>query len=133
MSYIKVCNADPEKCELALQLIGPLDFTVDYITIAGPHIMGLETVFTNMFPSWKGAFCLAMSPGGILEPHRDWETIVFNARYHIVLKNNPECYYYHDGDKQVLDRYGVYQMDPTKIHSAHNGGTDYRINLIIDV
>lgn len=133
MAYIKIGDASPEKCELALTLIGPLDFTADYITIAGPHITELENIFKGLFDKWKGAFCLAMSPGGILEPHTDVQSVQFSARYHIVLKNNEFCRYFHDGDVQVLDQYGIYQMDPLKVHSAINNGKDYRIHLIVDV
>jgi len=73
---------------------------------------------------------VALYPSSQLVQHSD--PPIRGVRTHVPLDVNPDCWVFHDGTWQQLQRGHAYQMDPTKPHGAVNWGHRVRVHLMLD-
>jgi len=93
-----------------------------------------EVLTPKITGEWYRAKLISVKPGGIIHMHADPrpDGAPVTTRYHVVLRTNPYCWNYHDGDMQQLIIGGVYAIDELLEHASVNWGRDPRIHLVID-
>lgn len=94
---------------------------------------GFYEALRALFPgAWPYSMIVTVFPNGAIPPHRDGPLNEGFERHHLILQTNPDCWSFHDGDWQQLERGGIYTMDCTRQHAALNWGESDRIHLVID-
>lgn len=92
----------------------------------------------GLFPTARLAMVVGIRPGGYIPFHVD-DPAAENAiperleRRHVVLATNPQCWNFHGGTWQQLERGGVYRMDPYVEHASINLGQTMRLHLVVDL
>lgn len=118
----------------------PIDFKADsgyrLVPLTETQTEAARNALDGIVPGpWWQARIIAIKPGGIIHLHSDPlpDGRQKAVRYHVVLKTNPYCWNYHNGDIQRLELGGVYTMDESVEHASVNWGTTARVHLVIDV
>lgn len=74
-----------------------------------------------------------LAPGGMISPHIDGiPPKVGGHKIHLVLKTNPECYFYILPDRYHLEENNAYEINNAAMHSVLNNGNSERIHLIFE-
>lgn len=139
----------PHKNTEAIYIIWPLEFSVEAAlrsTESVVHDFTDDKVFElylflllakiqqTVGSKILRAVFVKLAPGGSISPHIDQGPFAeISERYHLVITSNSECFLSSGRETAQPAPGELWYFNKHVLHTATNGGTSPRINLIIDV
>lgn len=74
-----------------------------------------------------------LPPGGRITLHRDGDTLAMMHRLHVPIVTNEGVVFFIDRQRFSLAEGVLYELNNVVDHAVHNGGSDGRIHLLIDM
>jgi len=95
-----------------------------------------QPLLGKIFPGvWTRCFLAIIWPNGSIMPHHGGGEVIADgsARYHLVLKTNPDCWSMHENQWQQLEEGKIYEFNPRLVHAAINWGKQWRVHFVVDI